>query len=139
MTRQLRLIVAYSVIDAGHPFVRAAYHLEGDGPLILQAYEKIATVRAAIKSAHYPNVVAVAQQIAQGDVNLQQYLQAHASDCICPGLQYFTEKLGSDVSLPFFAFKAACLFSPIKVHEMQPVASEVDTRSVFPFLSDVPR
>ena len=124
------------LIDAGLHFVNATYRMEGDGPLILKAYEEIVTVRAALQSAHYPNVVAVAQQIAQGDANFQQRLQTHASNCICPGLQYFQEKLGNDLRSPVSAFKAARLFSPVKVHEMKPVATDINTLSEFPFLND---
>ncbi len=81
-----------SVIDGGEAFVKATYRPEGDGPLKLQAYKEIATVRAAVQSAHYPNVMAVAQQLANGDANLQQRLRTCASDCIRPGLQYFETK-----------------------------------------------
>ena len=28
-------------LDAGEPFVKATYQLEGDGPLVLSAYEEI--------------------------------------------------------------------------------------------------
>lgn len=124
------------VIDAGHPFVTATYQLEGDGPLIFNVYEEIATVRAAIHSAHYPNLVAVIQQISQGDLILQNQLKTYALNCIQPGLQYFSEQLESDSSLPLSAFKAARLFSPNKVNEMKPVAADVDILLALPFLSD---
>ena len=107
---QLLRVELASVVDCGHSFVKATYQLEGDGPLILQAYEEIATVRAAVQSAHYPNVIAVTQLLANGDMNLQQRLQTHASDCIRPGLDYFETKLGSDLSPPVSAFKAVRLF-----------------------------
>ena len=52
--QSLRVELA-SVVDCGHPIVKATYRLEGDGPLIFQAYEEIATIRAAIHSGHYPS------------------------------------------------------------------------------------
>ena len=125
-----------AVVDAGETIVKATYRLEGDGPLVFQAYEEIATVRAAVRSAHYPNVLAVTRQIASGDSNLQQRLQTYATECIRPGLQYFETKFGSDLSAPVSVFKAARLFSPVKVDEMKPVACDVDTLSAFPFLND---
>lgn len=79
---------------------------------------------------------AVTRQIASGNLNLLQYLQTHATECIRPGLQYFETKFGSNLSAPVSVFKAARLFSPVKVHEMKPVASDVDILSAFPFLND---
>ena len=40
-------------IDAGMPFVRATYNLEGDGPLALKCYEEISSLKAAVTQAHY--------------------------------------------------------------------------------------
>ena len=71
---QMLCIELAAVIDAGESIIKTTYRLEGDGLLILQVYEEVATVKASIQTAHYPNVVAVAQEIAKGDANLQQYL-----------------------------------------------------------------
>ena len=49
-----------AVIDWGRPFVTAIYSLEGDGPLVLECYEKIETIRTAIRTAHTPNLDAIA-------------------------------------------------------------------------------
>ena len=56
---QLKVELA-AVIDWGRPFVTATYSLEGDGPLVLECYEKIETVRTAIRTAHTPNLDAIA-------------------------------------------------------------------------------
>ena len=53
-----------AVIDWGHPFVKATYRLEGDGPLAVDCYKIIETVRAAIPSSHTPNVQAIVQKIS---------------------------------------------------------------------------
>ena len=45
-----------TIIDWGKPFVTATYSLEGDGPLELECYERIETVKAAIHTAHTPNL-----------------------------------------------------------------------------------
>ena len=52
-----------AIIDWGKTFVTATYSLEGDGPLVVDAYEKIETVRAAIRAGHTPNVNAVARRL----------------------------------------------------------------------------
>ena len=43
-------------IDAGEPFVKATYRLEGDGPLVFTEYEEISTLRAGISSKYCRNV-----------------------------------------------------------------------------------
>lgn len=53
-----------------------------------------------------------------------------------PGISFFLEKFGDDSQCPLAAFKAARLFSPSKIHEIQPTAQDVDVLSVFPFLND---
>ena len=60
-------------VDAGLPFVQAAYKLEGDGPLALQCYEVVASLAAAVNMAqpHYPNVLAVSRKLCGGNVQLQ--------------------------------------------------------------------
>ena len=53
-----------------------------------------------------------------------------------PGLDYFLTKFTQDLSDSVAAFKAARLFVPQKVVEMQPNANAVDDLAVFPFLND---
>ena len=65
------------MVDCGHPLVKATYRLEGDGPLIFQTYEEIAIIRAAIHSGRYPSLLAVTQEIANGDSTLQQHLYTY--------------------------------------------------------------
>jgi hypothetical protein len=56
--RKLQMELAMTV-DAGEPFVKATYRLEGDGPLIFSAYEEINALSASISTQFYPNTVAV--------------------------------------------------------------------------------
>jgi len=51
------------------------------------------------------------------------------------GLLYFQEKLGSDTVHLVAAFKAAMLFSPTKLIEIQPEAADIDTLNSISFLS----
>ena len=62
-----------AILDWGKPFVTATYALEGDGPLVLEAYEKIEIVRATIRAGHIPNVNAVARRLcSSSDKSLLQ-------------------------------------------------------------------
>ena len=50
------------IVNLGAYFVKATYALEGDGLLVLVCYDRILKIRAAIQSAHYPNVQAVVRE-----------------------------------------------------------------------------
>ena len=120
-------------VDAGKPFVQATYVLEGDGALALQCYEVISSLTTAVNLAHYPNLQAVAGRISGGNMQIQQQLVQYAASCIQPGLQYFNDRVNGCMKIPLAAFKAARMFSPQKVHEMQPDCAAVDSLSAFPF------
>ncbi len=130
---QLELAV---IVDAGMPFVQATYKLEGDGPLALECYEVISSLTAAVNMTvpHYPNLQAVARSLSGGNQHIQQQLLRYATACVQPGVQYFNERLNSSMKIPLAAFKAARLFSPVKIQEMQPDCAAVDSLSSLPFL-----
>ena len=67
--RKLNMEIA-STVDAGEPFVKATYQLEGDGPLVFLAYEEIRTLFSTIAHPFYPNVSAVAGHLTGGVVSL---------------------------------------------------------------------
>ena len=66
--------------------------------------------------------------------DLQKQWVAYSIGCLQAGLDYSQNKLGNDSELPVAAFKAARLFSPFKVNEIQPTAKDVDDLVAFPFL-----
>ncbi len=66
---------------------------------------------------------------------IEQQWQQYASSCVQPGIHYFLEKFGNDSTHPLAVFKAARLFSPSKVHDIQPTAADIDCLSVIPWLN----
>ena len=134
-TSRLQIELA-ATIDFGEPFVKATYSLEGDGPLALKCFEIVDTVSAGIQVAYAPNVEAIARVVSQGVPAVKQQLIDCAKRCVQPGFDYFHHQLGSSLKGPLQAFKAARLFSPHKLHIMQPDATAVDSLSAFPFLVD---
>ena len=50
-----------ATVDWGEPFVKACYHLKGDGLLALDCFETIDQVIASVATENIPNVRAVAQ------------------------------------------------------------------------------
>ncbi len=64
--RGILQIEVAAVIDLGANFVKGTYALEGDCVLVLKCYEIIEEIRAAVRSAHFPNVEAIAQHLSGG-------------------------------------------------------------------------
>ena len=126
----------YIVNSGGQPeFVDAMTGLEGDGPLTLTCYEAISTLNVAARQAYYPNLEAVACTLASDDDDMKEELIQYAKSCVQPGVTYYFNQLTTSMKEPLDAFKAARLFCPVKVQQMKPTISVVDTLSVFPFLS----
>ena len=61
-----------SIVDAGEPFVKSTYTLEGDGPLVFKCYHHIQVLRAGVDNPHYPNVIALPQCLSTRGHTAQQ-------------------------------------------------------------------
>ena len=77
-----------ATIDAATPFVKAIYNLEGDGLLALTCYEAISTLNVAARQAYYPNLEAVAGQVASDD-DMKEELIQYTKSCVQPGVTYY--------------------------------------------------
>ena len=115
------------MIDFGEQFVKSTYNLEGDGALIVTCYEEILKLQAVVHSSYYHNLEAVIQSFSQGNAVIQHQWKSHAFSCIKPGIDYFNDKFSSDTAYPLNTFKASRLFSPSKVFEINPTASDTDS------------
>ena len=71
-------------MDAGEPFVKATYRLEGDGPLVFSAYEEICNLRATISNEYYPNVSAVAKDLSTVSSQSTQLMKYANKLCVKP-------------------------------------------------------
>lgn len=76
-------------VDMGEPFVLATYKLEGDGPLVLECYEILSRVKAAVQICYLPNTAAVAVRIVTTTMS-EQYWVTYAKACTQPGFDYFS-------------------------------------------------
>ena len=132
--RKLKMELAITV-DAGEPFVKATYRMEGDGPLVFSAYEEISTLRSTISNPFYSNVRVVADELAGGVASLNNQLINYAKGCVKPAYDYFNRKFGEDLEVAVSAFKFAWFFSPAKVVELLPTANDLDKLRIFPFLN----
>ena len=134
--RKYLMVELAVTIDAATPFVNDTYNLEGDGPLALSCYEAISALNVAARQAHYPNLEAVAHNVAS-DNDMKKELIQYAKSCVQPGVTYYFNQLATSMKEPLEAFKAARLFSPAKVQQIRPSVSALDTISFpFPILSN---
>ena len=129
-TLQIELAGNY---DAGEPFGKATYTLEGDGPLALKCYKVIGGVKPAVQVHHRPNTAAIAKKVANHQHSEQSWIQ-YAANCVQPGLGYFTAKFDGDLKPVVNAFKSARMFDPRKLIHLKPDAAAVDTLRSFKFL-----
>ena len=124
-----------AIVDAGEPFVKATYQLEGDGALAFRCYEIFSTLEASVKLQHFPNLHAMANKLVGRSHELLNKFIQYGKARIQPGLQYFKAKFSNELSASLSAFKAARLFVPAKLKEMKPDISIVNTLRHFTFLN----
>ena len=132
--RKLKVELA-ATVDAMRLFVQTTYSLEGDGPLALVTYQSIRSFYAHIDSSHFPNVTAVAKQLAGGSTLHEQQLNAYARACIDPAYAYFRAKFDNDLQPALQVFKAARYFSPVSTSELKPTTSDLDILQSLSFLT----
>ena len=135
---QLQIEMA-ATVDWGEPFVKACYVLEGDGPLALQCYEVIESVKQSLRTENIPNVRALSEKLTKQPRShpLHEQWVDYARDCVKGGIDYFNMQLSNSLKVPLEIFKACRLFSPQKVVTMSPTASSLDqSLSKVPFISE---
>ena len=90
-------------VDAMEPFAKVTYTLEGDGALAVTTY-----AAAEISTEHYPNVNAVASELAASDATRERQLVAYAKACVQLAYRYlktiFLMMISSQCYLPLKPF-----------------------------------
>ena len=89
------------VVDAGAPFVKATYNMEGDGLLVFQAYSTLQALATAAAQHHYPNVAAQVSALGETPGEVAN-LTALARDGVQPGINYFLMKFNPMTSRLFW-------------------------------------
>ena len=69
---------------------------------------------------------------ANGNASHEQQLLDYSMACVQPAYNYFYLKFNNNLNPALDAFKAACLFSPFKFHELKPNATDIDCLKAFP-------
>ena len=109
-----------AAIDLGRPFVTATYNLEGDRALVLNSYEIIEEVKAAIQTGYTPNIDAIVRELCTAMPQRQAQLKAYSQRCIEPGLNHFNTQLRTNLHDSLTAFKAARLISWKRCNQRTP-------------------
>ena len=97
-------------------------------------YQNISSLYAHVTLGHYPNLLAVADNLAQGNVSHKMQLINYANTCYPPAYSYFKEKFDKDLKKAVEIFKAARYFLQFKIDELRPTISDIDSLKLFPFL-----
>ena len=94
----------------------------------MDCYEAIHRIQAGLHTEYIPNARAIAQLLSGKPPNDQSHeaLVTYARACVQPGLEYFQWQLATSLKGSLDVFKGCRLFSPQKVHIMQPTTSTVD-------------
>ena len=86
-----------------------------------------------VELAHAANVEAVANSFSRGSQTAKQRFLNHAKSSVQSAHSYYRRWLTSSLKVSLIAFKTATLFSPKKVHMLEPTLAMVDMLTVFPF------
>lgn len=95
-TSKLQLVLA-AVIDAGEPFIKATYNLEGDGALVFNCNDVHASLEAGVLTAHFPNLADLTarfQLVSQHMINI-----SCSTDVLVYNLASSTSTLNSQKTL----------------------------------------
>ncbi|CAB4043690.1 RNA-directed DNA polymerase from transposon BS, partial [Paramuricea clavata] len=137
---KLKIEIA-ATVDAGEPFVKKTYSLEGDGPLVLEAHDAIIELENCVRLMHMPNVTQISSELAATDgpdQRDQEQWQDYACQCVQPGFNYFLDTFANadNLSQPLSCFKAARLVDPRRVNDLVPTVADVKELGNFPFISN---
>ena len=81
-------------------FVKSTYTLEGDGTLILIAYEKLQMLQAFIRVRNFPTLTGVVQQLFPLNVAEQQRWYNYGfRECLMPAFEYYTNTSANDATV----------------------------------------
>ena len=112
-------------LEAGEPFVKATYRLEGDGSPILSVYEELCTL-CSTTSKCTTQVLMLLQKNCQlaGLFHNSNLMQGMCEVC----LSVFQRKVWGGLEIAVSFFKCALYFDPAKISQLN---SDIDKLHVF--------
>lgn len=74
---------------------------------------------AAVNLAHDSNLTAVAKEVSGNNPTLHQQWEVYGKTCVQSAIHYYYQQLRGSMKVPLQAFKAAHLFVPAEVQEVE--------------------
>ena len=97
------------IVDAASPFVRKTYLMDGNGDIVVDAYNNLQEIATATVLRHYPNACAMANKIADGNEDRYTELIQEAERCIQPAVSFYLRKF-NQIGSPIFETTSTRLF-----------------------------
>ena len=110
--------------------------MEGDGDIIVDAYNHLQEVCTAAAAVSYPNTKAVTIQLAKLDVESARLFE-NAKAYARPALQYFRRQFNredGDLFRISSAYKAQRVFCPKRARQLRPSAASLEGLRSIPAL-----
>ena len=121
-------------LDGATIFRNTTYFLEGDGPFIFVAYDKINSMFQFIVDPNWNNTDAVIDGMVahlEDPEPERQRLKEHAWSVVCPGFEYFQTKFTVDLHHQGQLLKLACFCHPIRMRQICLSIKELDELNLF--------
>ena len=103
-------------IDAGLPFVEKTYSMEGDGEIIVEAYDNLQQLATSAALKNFPNAEVMAKKFAGDDDAAAEAIFQAALQCVQPAMTYFLQKFNHCDSLLFNMVRAYSKQSRYSAH-----------------------
>ncbi|KAK3734379.1 hypothetical protein QZH41_007564 [Actinostola sp. cb2023] len=135
----VKLRVEFAALVELERFVQATYTLEGDGALVLIAFEKLEELGAFIHVQNFPTITNTLQEMFPLNVaDQRRWYQYAVGECLVPAFAYYSQTLVNDpvVARSVRVFKAARLFNPKYVKVSRPNAADIDQLGEIPFVDN---
>ena len=111
--------------------------MEGDGPLVVSAFQKLQEVAISCAVQHYPNTHAVARKCVEENPELQlDELEEWAMARVRPGVNRFLHQFNVKYGAVLDVFRYARFFCPLQVQSLKPDVTAIEHLRMLPFLDD---
>lgn len=136
-SRELQLQLAITV-DIGKAFVSKTYLLEGDGEVIVEAFDHLQELSHAVADPAYSNTKAIARHLAGKDAEANRLIR-QVKECVTAAVAYFRRRMNhqdGEIYPIVLAFKAIHMLCPKKAMELHVSRDQVETLRRVPQLDD---
>ena len=126
-----------AIVDYGQPLASATHWLEGDGPLVLDAYETLQAASASFADHDHPHLSTATCRLAGARRNVTEAMLVQEMKAkVQPAINWFRHKFSVDLHTLLLAFKAARIFRPVTAQAMALTPHKLQCLRAFPFVTE---